>query len=277
MRIDLCFWVQTGLDERVWIRNSRFCRVYGRACGMETCSFREPPKFFCNFLLSSYRHVQRGWCSPRNFFSIFCKTLTRNAQGMMMAMRVLSFARCYLIHKKSISESKAQMFCFPCAQDEHLCKILSYAHKSHLWKESLDAHFLAKEETIRREAAVSSDLQQEEEEDMRWVFFFFFCIFFETNNPQLLGLSFVSRIRQAKLHLIAVSWLWNLIHACSNWILAVVFLSLIERGVMVMWWERERSSLLIPDLISLATAAASNRSRRRAAGVQNNMQNKQLE
>ncbi|KAH9566701.1 hypothetical protein CY35_04G142500 [Sphagnum magellanicum] len=87
---------------------------------------------------------------------------------MMMAMRVLSFARCYLIHKKSISESKAQMFCFPCAQDEHLCKILSYAHKSHLWKESLDAHFLAKEETIRREAAVSSDLQQEEEEDVRW-------------------------------------------------------------------------------------------------------------
>jgi hypothetical protein len=63
---------------------------------------------------------------------------------MMMAMRVLSFARCYLIHKKSISESKAQMFCFPCAQDEHLCKILSYAHKSHIWKESLDANFLAK-------------------------------------------------------------------------------------------------------------------------------------
>jgi len=138
MRIDLRFWVQTGLDERVWVRSmySRFCRVCGRACGMETCTFLQPPKFFCNFLQSSYRHVQRGWCSPPNFFSIFCKTLTRNAQRMMMAMRVLSFARCYLIHQKSISESKAQMFCFPCAQDEHLCKILSYAHKSHLWKES---------------------------------------------------------------------------------------------------------------------------------------------
>jgi hypothetical protein len=65
--------------------------------------------------------------------------------------------------------------------------------------------------------------------------------------------------------------------AFSNWILAVVFLSVIEGW----WWcderERERSSLLIPDLISLATPAASNRSRRRAAGVQNNMQNKQLE
>ncbi len=67
---------------------------------------------------------------------------------------------------------------------------------------------------------------------MRWVFFFFFffffCIFFETNNPQLLGLSFVIRIRQAKLHLIAVSWFWNLMQAFSNWILAVVFLSVIE-------------------------------------------------
>jgi hypothetical protein len=70
----------------------------------------------------------------------------------------------------------------------------------------------------------------------------------------LLGLSFVSRIKQAKLHLIAVSWLWNLMHACSNWISAVVF-SVIEGW----WWcdvrERERSSLLIPDLISLATGA----------------------
>ncbi len=77
---------------------------------------------------------------------------------------------------------------------------------------------------------------------MRWVFFFFFCIFFETNNTQLLGLSFVSRIRQAKLHLIAVSWLWNLIHACSNWILAVVFLSLIEGGDGDVMREREVQS-----------------------------------
>ncbi len=158
MRIDLHFWVQTGLDERVWIRSmySRFCRVFGRACGMETCTFLQPPQFFCNFLQSSYRNVQRGWCSPPNFFSIFCKTLTRNAQRMMMAMRVLSFARCYLIHKKSISESKAQMFCFPCAQDEHLCKILSYAHKSHLWKESIDAHFLA--EVFRKKQSGEKEL-----------------------------------------------------------------------------------------------------------------------
>jgi hypothetical protein len=75
---------------------------------------------------------------------------------------------------------------------------------------------------------------------MRWVFFFF-CIFFETNNPQLLGLSFVSRIRQAKLNLIAVSWLWNLMPACSNWILAVVFcLSLRGDGDVMRERERER-------------------------------------
>jgi hypothetical protein len=55
----------------------------------------------------------------------------------------------------------------------------------------------------------------------------------------MLGLSFVSRIRQAKLHLIAVSWLWNLMHACSNWVLAVVFcLSL--RGDGDVMRERER-------------------------------------
>jgi hypothetical protein len=75
---------------------------------------------------------------------------------MMIAMRVLSFARCYLIHKKRISESKAQMFCFPCAQDEHLCKILSYAHKCHLWRESLDAHFLA--EVFRKKRSVEKQL-----------------------------------------------------------------------------------------------------------------------
>jgi hypothetical protein len=58
-----------------------------------------------------------------------------------------------------------------------------------------------------------------------------------------LGLSFVSRIRRATLHLIAVSWLWNLMHTCRNWIFAVVF-CLSSRGDGDVMRERERSSLL---------------------------------